>query len=69
MRGKPAYGRKREVGGGLIPACAGKTIRRMRGIRGSGAHPRVCGENERCLLMELTSLGLIPACAGKTRRL
>ena len=30
---------------GLIPAGAGKTVARMRGIRGRAAHPRRCGEN------------------------
>ena len=34
-----------ELRGGLIPACAGKTVYRCVSILETAAHPRVCGEN------------------------
>ena len=45
VRGKPTGQLPRALGGGLIPACAGKTPR-VPGRHPTGwAHPRVCGEN------------------------
>ena len=45
VRGKlhPRAGHARRSG--LIPACAGKTVLLRPNRSGSGAHPRVCGEN------------------------
>ena len=47
VRGKRGDGPAVLVEAGLIPACAGKTWRRMAGICNLAAHPRVCGENLR----------------------
>ena len=53
-------------GGGLIPACAGKTVTPPPPSPPRSAHPRVCGENARRGLAHRRASWLIPACAGKT---
>ena len=45
VRGKPREGFAVLQSGGLIPACAGKTIARLPCAFKIQAHPRVCGEN------------------------
>ena len=45
VRGKPSISRLRPASGGLIPACAGKTVCPHPAPLLAGAHPRVCGEN------------------------
>ena len=45
VRGKPHSGCLRYPKQGLIPACAGKTIRTQTTWCFPSAHPRVCGEN------------------------
>ena len=49
----------------LIPACAGKTCDPAAGWFGAGAHPRVCGENRRYLLMGQAGRGSSPRVRGK----
>ena len=44
-RGKPLGGVRMPLGGGLIPACAGKTLMRLLSKVACGAHPRMRGEN------------------------
>ena len=46
VRGKQTLGLVEVSTGGLIPACAGKTVARLVGLTAWGAHPRVCGEND-----------------------
>ena len=50
---------------GLIPACAGKTAFQAHGLRGGGAHPRVCGENGREGEYVRTVEGSSPRVRGK----
>ena len=45
VRGKRHIDTRVRVGGGLIPACAGKTSMLVQPRDERGAHPRVCGEN------------------------
>ena len=45
VRGKPAEADYFELVGGLIPACAGKTLTSAALVAIVPAHPRVCGEN------------------------
>ena len=45
VRGKLVGRMAVEARGGLIPACAGKTVRPALDAAYSEAHPRVCGEN------------------------
>ena len=45
VRGKHYRVRARAARGGLIPACAGKTVYRREWRESWPAHPRVCGEN------------------------
>ena len=65
VRGKPARLRLRLRHAGLIPACAGKTARVNRGLRGLEAHPRVCGENSFRELFEKLTEGSSPRVRGK----
>ena len=61
MRGKQLLDGLGGVGGGLIPACAGKTGPPHRDIPRGRAHPRVCGENT-------ASREPCPSCAGSSPR-
>ena len=45
VRGKHCPRRGPSRPGGLIPACAGKTVAAGKALYDLGAHPRVCGEN------------------------
>ena len=50
---------------GLIPACAGKTIRAFDGRVPLRAHPRVCGENESLPYTTYRESGSSPRVRGK----
>ena len=45
VRGALSVVLKRQIMVGIIPACAGGTYREAPGTRGTGDHPRVCGEH------------------------
>ena len=65
MRGKPLFYRHGEPIGGLIPACAGKTIFNVSSAIKVGAHPRVCGENMARMLCSRCVSGSSPRVRGK----
>ena len=50
---------------GLIPACAGKTVRKKFASATVRAHPRVCGENEILTAEDLNAQGSSPRVRGK----
>ena len=50
---------------GLIPAHAGKTLRRMRGARSASAHPRSRGENPGQMGTGIVGAGSSPLTRGK----
>ena len=50
---------------GLIPACAGKTNRRVLSILQGSAHPRVCGENVIADNLPVNTTGSSPRVRGK----
>ena len=54
-----------EVGHGLIPAHAGKTLLRLSRSRAARAHPRSRGENDRRTYPELARVGSSPLTRGK----
>ena len=65
VRGKRRIRVRRRRISGLIPACAGKTMR-VRGRRPErGAHPRVCGENSTIAFVVSAALGSSPRVRGK----
>ena len=49
----------------LIPACAGKTPSLRPGANHLGAHPRVCGENQRKIKLFTSEEGSSPRVRGK----
>ena len=65
VRGKPGFPQKSRSPGGLIPACAGKTVGDGVDRDGDGAHPRVCGENEGVTMHALRHAGSSPRVRGK----
>ena len=65
VRGKPARAGLGRALPGLIPACAGKTIRRFAPARPQPAHPRVCGENISCVSEQVRNDGSSPRVRGK----
>ena len=65
VRGKPAENLVSPLMGRLIPACAGKTMPCRRTTFGSGAHPRVCGENKGTGPASQRALGSSPRVRGK----
>ena len=65
VRGKQAGGLLCLGPFGLIPACAGKTIRRSRLAWSGGAHPRVCGENDCLVVVVVEAEGSSPRVRGK----
>ena len=65
VRGKHEISRKSILVCGLIPACAGKTPRRLRIDVWRGAHPRVCGENHRSTPIQSAGAGSSPRVRGK----
>ena len=64
-RGKQAEAGERVLGGGLIPAHAGKTVRSSSSMRISTAHPRSRGENVKRALLILGDEGSSPLTRGK----
>ena len=67
VRGKPVPERVPVRPAGLIPACAGKTAVAASPRTGTGAHPRVCGENSLPDHRHLDSRGSSPRVRGKHR--
>ena len=65
VRGKHARGDFQTFGGGLIPACAGKTLAASKSQGDSAAHPRVCGENQAITRQQSLSAGSSPRVRGK----
>ena len=65
VRGKPCGAALGELHRGLIPACAGKTLRATSLSRRKRAHPRVCGENEEALAHRDRGSGSSPRVRGK----
>ena len=65
VRGKPGGRAETARAGGLIPACAGKTSVRAPLSSTPGAHPRVCGENQRSHAASPPSRGSSPRVRGK----
>ena len=65
VRGKPSSRARSAHDSGLIPACAGKTWRRMAGICNLAAHPRVCGENANGTQWQGIADGSSPRVRGK----
>ena len=55
----------RSINGGLIPACAGKTVDYLRGLLSYRAHPRVCGENAAHVARLGRLVGSSPRVRGK----
>ena len=51
----------------FIPACAGNRLSRIRGIRYSAVHPRVCGEQSGLVEQNLFSGGSSPRVRGTAR--
>ena len=64
-RGKPPGGSPGEVGGGLIPAHAGKTIPRGLDALHLAAHPRSRGENGVNEILDVAAEGSSPLTRGK----
>ena len=69
MRGKPQGSRSRHREGGLIPAHAGKTLRRLSARMSMPAHPRACGENSETDESRVEGSGSSPRMRGKLNRL
>ena len=69
MRGKRRKHNHRRVPRGLIPAHAGKTLRREPGQMLRGAHPRACGENLKFGSVGSEMEGSSPRMRGKRERL
>ena len=65
MRGKRGAGSQSNGGGGLIPACAGKTTAACARTLKSWAHPRVCGENVLGGRFRFGDMGSSPRVRGK----
>ena len=53
----------------ITPACAGKTLSNNIFLDGGRDHPRMRGEDGRCICDENGMPWITPACAGKTVRL
>ena len=64
-RGKPHHLPGGQLGGGLIPAHAGKTAGGPRRGRGAWAHPRSRGENISALPSSTRRMGSSPLTRGK----
>ena len=67
VRGKRVSKLSKLFGKGLIPACAGKTIRAKSQASSVRAHPRVCGENASRLARSSPRAGSSPRVRGKPR--
>ena len=64
VRGTPTAQRWRPAEVGIIPACAGNTIRSLRRNLSSRDHPRVCGEHDWMLKPPVESEGSSPRVRG-----
>ena len=65
VRGKLRSFRFCDLGHGLIPACAGKTMHGFVSVVKARAHPRVCGENVVALCGIHARAGSSPRVRGK----
>ena len=65
VRGKRPGPIQRPHPSGLIPACAGKTLRESRARAARQAHPRVCGENIILTAESQAEAGSSPRVRGK----
>ena len=65
VRGKALHGRGRLPGGGITPACAGKSIRLSFFRYFSRDHPRVCGEKIFVPRKNIKTTGSPPRVRGK----
>ena len=65
MRGKRNGCRAGRPRRGLIPAHAGKTLRRQRNASRRAAHPRACGENILAVISSPSGVGSSPRMRGK----
>ena len=65
VRGKPTRSRPQGLPRGLIPARAGKTLKRLVTQSHAPAHPRACGENGRDFGDPLVRRGSSPRVRGK----
>ena len=65
VRGKRSLRRRINIQHGLIPACAGKTVRKPAPPLIQTAHPRVCGENFLIPLKTFVMTGSSPRVRGK----
>ena len=65
MRGKRMPFSTLSEDAGLIPAYAGKTMRRNQSRSSGGAHPRVCGENVEVAMRGRHITGSSPRMRGK----
>ena len=68
VRGKLLAEQLEAVAGRLIPACAGKTGSGSIPLKMYEAHPRVCGENDRCVSHSTAHVGSSPRVRGKRAR-
>ena len=68
VRGKLALCASGARGGGITPACAGKTRTAGRHGRQTGDHPRVCGENALSIFGCSPDEGSPPRVRGKQAR-
>ena len=65
VRGKHSHSYSTVSACGLIPACAGKTLYLVEAWPYTGAHPRVCGENDLNCGAALSAAGSSPRVRGK----
>ena len=65
MRGKHVGVRGHRDGRRIIPAHAGQTCCRLRGMYMYPDHPRTCGANSFCVLVRVVSCGSSPHMRGK----
>ena len=64
MRGTHGEDNVKDEGGGIIPAYAGNTVRRMKAVAARGDHPRVCGEHDRSMPIVTNPMGSSPRMRG-----
>ena len=65
MRGKGCADSFACGGGGITPACAGKSLKGGRHGKHDQDHPRVCGEKRRSYISRCVSVGSPPRVRGK----
>jgi len=64
VRGGVLEARRTARRAGITPACAGRSVRGVRGVRSSADHPRVCGEELEVDYPERMSAGSPPRVRG-----